>query len=113
MNYLDVSIVRAQSKKAKNHTELRKAQQAMVGNGCSHDHHPDPEMIDLVIRENVLHQAERCKRSPIIKNAVDSGQVLIVPCVYNIDTGEVEILKSTFSNTFSSERVQSCAQLHA
>jgi len=32
------------------------------------------------------------RRSPIIKAAVDSGEVKVVPAIHNLSTGEVEFL---------------------
>ena len=46
-----------------------------------------------MIRENVLYQVDRCRRSTIILEAVKKGNCILVPAVYHLDTGEVEILE--------------------
>jgi carbonic anhydrase len=46
-----------------------------------------------VIRENALYQITRCKRSTIILEAVTKGNLILVPAVYDITTGEVLVIE--------------------
>ena len=49
--------------------------------------------ITAVVKKNAELQAEELKnRSSIIRRAVDSGEVGIVPAYYQLDTGKVEFL---------------------
>jgi len=51
------------------------------------------EMVESCARHNVFYQIEvLCKRSSILREAVQSGQLLIVGAFYDIESGKVEIL---------------------
>lgn len=39
-----------------------------------------------------MYQLDRCRRSTIILEAVKKGTVMLVPALYDIETGEVEVL---------------------
>ena len=47
---------------------------------------------DVVKKNAELTVTELKNRSAIIKNAVDSGEVSVVPAYYNLDTGKVDFL---------------------
>ncbi len=50
--------------------------------------------IDDVIKKNAeLNAEEMVTRSSLIKQAVESGQVKIIPTFYNLESGEVEFLR--------------------
>lgn len=49
-------------------------------------------LLHQVIRENVMYQLDRCRRSTIILEAVNRGSLMLVPALYDIETGEVEVL---------------------
>ena len=49
--------------------------------------------VDDVVKKNAeLNAQELINRSSIIKDAVDSGKVKVVPAYYNLDTGKVDFL---------------------
>jgi carbonic anhydrase len=50
--------------------------------------------INEVVKKNAeLTAIELINRSSIIKNAVDSGEVEVMPAYYNLDSGKVDFLK--------------------
>ncbi len=54
---------------------------------------PEGSNVNDVVKKNAELNAETLKgRSPIIRDAVDSGKVKIVPAYYRLDNGEVEFL---------------------
>lgn len=53
------------------------------------------EAVNEVVKENVKYQVQRCMRSSIIATAVHHSKLLLVGCVYHIDTGKVQILADT------------------
>jgi len=57
-----------------------------------HDGHPDAKTINEVARENVRYQIYRCKRSTIILEAFKNKKCLVQGAMYNLDTGEVELV---------------------
>lgn len=56
------------------------------------DGHPEPDAINMVAAENVRYQVYRCKRSTIILEAVKRGKLKVQGALYNLDTGEVELV---------------------
>eukprot|EP00798_Chlamydomonas_sp_ICE-L_P017809 gene17809-24187_t len=89
VDHLDMAIVRAQTREAKTYEELRMMQDALKS--CKGN--PDPEVVEMVIRENVLLQMERIMRSTIIGKAVREGKVKVAGAVYSLDTGKVTLMK--------------------
>ena len=52
--------------------------------------------LDLAIRENVLEQVKLLRGlEPILSRRSESGEVVIVGAVYNMQTGKVEFLEET------------------
>ena len=47
---------------------------------------------DIVKKNAQLTVADMMKRSTIIREAVESGKVAIVPAYYNLDSGRVDLL---------------------
>ncbi len=48
------------------------------------------EFVEKVAKENVLHTMEDIKKnSPILKDLIDNGTVLLIGAMYDIDTGKV------------------------
>lgn len=45
-----------------------------------------------MIRENVYCQIKRCGQSQILSEAVVRGNLLLVPGLYDLNSGEVEVL---------------------
>lgn len=88
VDHLDVAVMRAQTRNAKSYEEAIAFNRAVESNG-----HPEPEMIENVIRENALYQIDRIKRSTIVLEAITHGKVMLVPAVYDIKTGEVMIIE--------------------
>ena len=69
------------------------AQGSILKHGAKHERTlVDNSEIDAVIRENIRYQLERIERSPIIYEALESGELILVPCLYCIQTGRVEVL---------------------
>lgn len=113
---LDVAVMRAQSRQTAG--KFQGIQRALK-HGRRYEQTPDPELVDLVIKvtvgkmikiafsmsseiltqtpsfikENIIYQMERVGRSPIVSAAMESGSLLLVPCIYKLHTGEVEIMK--------------------
>lgn len=87
VDHIDVAVVRGQSRNASSYAELL-AIQSKAASGP-----PDPKLLDTVIRENALYQVARCKRSTIILESVKNGNLIVVPAVYDIKTGEVIMLE--------------------
>jgi len=53
----------------------------------------DKDLINLAVEYNVSMQVEKLKHlEPILSKAVESGDLLIVGAVYNLETGEVNFL---------------------
>jgi carbonic anhydrase len=53
----------------------------------------DKDFINLAVEYNVSMQVEKLKHlEPILSKAVESGDLLIVGAVYNLETGEVNFL---------------------
>lgn len=52
----------------------------------------NPSIKDVIIKNAELTAQELKSRSAIIKNAVDAGDVQIVPGYYNLDSGKVDFL---------------------
>ncbi len=52
----------------------------------------DASVTEVVKKNAELTVKEICNRSSIIKNAVDSGDVKVVPAYYNLDSGKVDFL---------------------
>lgn len=51
------------------------------------------DIINNSIKENVLvSESYMLKNSPIIKNHVDSGKLKVVKAIYNLSSGEVEVI---------------------
>ena len=75
--------------------------------------HPDAspeELVNVTIEENVYCAIETLlKESEIVRNAVESQQLKIVPAVYDISTGKVEWLDAS-KISISSEEEQKTAQ---
>jgi len=90
VDHLDVAVTRAQSRNATSYEELVGMHAALRKQGA--DGHPDPKLIELVIQENVKYQIDRCKRSTIILEAMMKKKLKVVGSVYNLETGEVEML---------------------
>lgn len=53
---------------------------------------PDVKTINAVSRENVRYQVFRCKRSTIILEAFRDKRLIVQGAMYNLDTGEVELV---------------------
>jgi len=54
----------------------------------------DNAPVNAVVKKNAQLTAEDLQnKSKIIKDAVDSGDVRIVPAYYNLDTGKVDLIK--------------------
>ena len=88
---LDVAVMRAQSRQAggQNFQGMHRA----LKHGKKYEQTPDPELVDLVIKENIIYQMERIGRSAIVSAALESGSLLLIPCIYKLTNGEVEIMK--------------------
>lgn len=90
---LDVAIMRHHTRCSSTRQEMIQAQSSIIKNGAKHERsNVDSQEIDQVIRENIRYQLERIERSPIIYEALESGELILVPCLYCIQTGRVEVL---------------------
>lgn len=89
LEHINMSIVMAQINNAHNFRELEALQRSLKEAGG----HPDPRLLDLIIRENVKYQMQRVKRSTIILQAIVEGRCKLVGCVYDLKTGEVEVIQ--------------------
>ena len=73
--------------------QMIQAQSSILKHGAKHERsNVGAAEIDAVIRENIRYQLERIERSPIIYEALESGELILVPCIYCIQTGKVEVL---------------------
>ncbi|GAX73192.1 hypothetical protein CEUSTIGMA_g645.t1 [Chlamydomonas eustigma] len=88
VDHLDVAVMRAKTRNAKSYDEAIAFDKA-----CDCGNALDPNMIEQVIRENALYQITRCKRSTIILEAMTKGNLILVPAVYDIRTGEVLVIE--------------------
>jgi len=60
---------------------------------------PRKETLDIAIRENVLEQVNLLRNlEPVLSRRVESGEVIIVGAVYNLETGSVEFLEETITS---------------
>ena len=90
---LDIPIMRTHARASTTREEVIKAQSSILKHGAKHERSKvDSSEIDAVIRENIRYQLERIERSPIIYDALESGALILVPCLYCIQTGRVEVL---------------------
>jgi carbonic anhydrase len=108
---LDVAVTRAWTR-AQNHQagESGGSFQAMnraLKHGKRYEYTPSAELVDLVIKENILYQMERIGRSPTIASAIDSGSLLLIPCLYKLRTGVVEIITEGIDESSGSRRPRS------
>ncbi|PNG99886.1 Carbonic anhydrase [Tetrabaena socialis] len=79
VEHLDVAIARAET------GQLRLEAHEAVKNG-------DEAMLDRVVTENVRYQVQRCKRSVLIREALQERRLLLVGAVYHLDTGRVKVI---------------------
>jgi carbonic anhydrase len=89
---LDVAVMRVQNHQAGQSGGSFQAMSRALKHGKRYERTPSAELVDLVIKENIMYQMERIGRSPIIASAIDSGSLLLIPCLYRLHTGEVEIM---------------------
>ena len=60
---------------------------------------PHKETLNLAIKENVLEQVNLLRNlEPVLSRRVESGEVIIVGAVYNLETGNVEFLEETITS---------------
>lgn len=50
------------------------------------------DAVDNVVKENVYYQIDQLKRSPLLSERIESGQLVLVGGRYDLDTGSVEII---------------------
>ncbi len=59
----------------------------------------EEEMLDLAIRENVLEQVNLLRNlEPVMSRMYESGDILIVGAVYNIESGQVIFIEETVTS---------------
>lgn len=56
------------------------------------------EMEELVVRENVLQSIECIKKSAVLARLLAQGEIAIIGCTYDVNTGHVEFLSDTPSS---------------
>lgn len=60
---------------------------------------PENEMLDMAITQNVLEQVDLLRNlEPVLSRRFESGKVLIVGAVYNMQSGEVEFIDETITS---------------
>ena len=94
--------MRAQNRQAGKGDQGFQAIQRALKHGQRYENVPSPELVDLVIRENIIYQMERVGRSPIVAAAIENGALLLIPCIYKLHTGEVEIMKEGMDESLGS-----------
>lgn len=53
----------------------------------------NPEFVSAVTRENVILNVKKLRHiSPILKEMEEKGEILIAGCIYDIETGKVEMI---------------------
>ena len=60
---------------------------------------PETETLDLAIKENVIEQVNLLRNlEPILSRRAESGEIIIVGAVYNLETGTVEFIEETITS---------------
>jgi len=60
---------------------------------------PEKETLDLAIRENVIEQVNLLRNlEPVLSRRAESGDVIIVGAVYNLESGIVEFIEDTITS---------------
>ena len=63
-----------------------------------HDH-DEKSMLDIAVRRNVIEQVEELRNlEPVLSRRFQSGEVIIVGAVYNLQTGAVELIEETITS---------------
>ncbi|GIL84608.1 hypothetical protein Vretimale_14577 [Volvox reticuliferus] len=86
VDHIDVAIARVDKMGIKTYQAVR--------DGSS-------EVLDMVVKENVKYQIQRCQRSTIIQEAIQKQALLMVGAIYDLDSGKVNVIVTKGGNNVS------------